>query len=132
MKAGTVLVNQETKQVGLIYRAKQKDYTFPKGHIDEGESRQQCAIRETEEETGRMCEIPNPEFCIQQYYVSPAEGLCTVHMFIAIDKGPSKKKFEDHLVHDLIWVDIDDVPNKLTYDNLREFYAKILPEIKLL
>ncbi len=29
-KAGTILINLETKKIGLIYRKKQNDYSFPK------------------------------------------------------------------------------------------------------
>lgn len=35
-KAGTILINLENKKIGLVYRENQKDYTFPKGHLEEG------------------------------------------------------------------------------------------------
>ena len=50
-KAGTILVNLANKKIGLTYRVKQNDYSFPKGHLEEGETLQECAVRETEEET---------------------------------------------------------------------------------
>ena len=37
-KAGCVLVNIETRQVGLVYRNKKNDYSFPKGHLEMGET----------------------------------------------------------------------------------------------
>ena len=52
-KAGCILINPNTNQVGLIYRSKHDDYSFPKGHQEEGETVMECAIRETIEETLR-------------------------------------------------------------------------------
>ena len=31
-KAGCILINKENNKIGLIYRQKQKDYYFTKGH----------------------------------------------------------------------------------------------------
>ena len=50
-KAGCILINKETKEIGLVYRIKHKDYSFPKGHLEKNETLKECAIRETEEET---------------------------------------------------------------------------------
>ena len=52
-KAGCILVNKDTKQVALVYRDKFNDFSFPKGHVEEGESLIDCAVRETEEEIKR-------------------------------------------------------------------------------
>ena len=37
-KAGTVLVNIEKNQVGLVYREKKGNFSFPKGHLEKNES----------------------------------------------------------------------------------------------
>lgn len=57
LKAGCYLVNKELKSVAVIYREKQKDYSFPKGHTEEGETIEETALRETAEETKRDAEI---------------------------------------------------------------------------
>ena len=36
-KAGTILLHLENKQIGLVYRQKKDDYSFPKGHLEKGE-----------------------------------------------------------------------------------------------
>ena len=42
-------------EVLLVHRPKYDDWSFPKGKLDEGETLEQCAIREVEEETGLRC-----------------------------------------------------------------------------
>jgi 8-oxo-dGTP pyrophosphatase MutT (NUDIX family) len=39
-------------EVALIHRPKYDDWSFPKGKLDEGETFEEAAIREVEEETG--------------------------------------------------------------------------------
>ena len=41
----------------LIFREKLNDYTFPKGHLEYGESLEEAAIRETNEEAGATVKI---------------------------------------------------------------------------
>ena len=51
---GVVIQNNE---VLLIYSASRNSYAFPKGTIDEGETKDITAIREVKEETGYNVEI---------------------------------------------------------------------------
>lgn len=44
-------------QVLLVHRPKYDDWTFPKGKADEGESDEDCALREVAEETGLRCRL---------------------------------------------------------------------------
>ena len=53
IKAGCFLIDKENKMIALIHREKQNDYSFPKGHVEQGEDIKSAAIRETAEETKR-------------------------------------------------------------------------------
>jgi 8-oxo-dGTP diphosphatase len=44
-------------QVLLVHRPKYDDWSFPKGKLDPGETDEQCAVREVEEETGFRCTL---------------------------------------------------------------------------
>jgi 8-oxo-dGTP diphosphatase len=43
--------------VVLVHRPRYDDWTFPKGKAYRGESDEDCALREVEEETGLRCEL---------------------------------------------------------------------------
>jgi 8-oxo-dGTP diphosphatase len=44
-------------QVLLVHRPKYDDWTFPKGKAEDGETDEECALREVREETGLRCEL---------------------------------------------------------------------------
>ena len=76
LKAGTVLINLKNKEICLVYNKDDKSYAFPKGHLEKGETLQECAIRETEEETGHTCSLINEKEIGILKYVTPAGGRC--------------------------------------------------------
>lgn len=44
-------------EVLVVHRPAYGDWTFPKGKCERGESDEDCALREVEEETGLVCEL---------------------------------------------------------------------------
>ena len=50
-KAGCIVLDVNNKTIALVYREKQNDYSFSKGHREGNETLIECAIRETAEET---------------------------------------------------------------------------------
>jgi 8-oxo-dGTP pyrophosphatase MutT (NUDIX family) len=57
--AGGVVVREtgEGIEVLVVHRPRYDDWTFPKGKAEPGESDEDCALREVEEETGLRCEL---------------------------------------------------------------------------
>lgn len=132
IKAGCILINTTNNKVGLIYRNKYNDYTFPKGHKEDNESIMDCAIRETIEETQRIPEILSA-LSTSKYTDSNGDE-AEVYWFLAKDLGESHATINEELKHELIWVNFDEVENKLSYDNLirlwNESKEKILQYIQ--
>ncbi len=55
--AGGVVLRD--RKVALVHRPKYDDWTFPKGKAEDGESDEDCALREVVEETGLHCRLGN-------------------------------------------------------------------------
>lgn len=109
---GKVLIE---KQVGGFYG-------FPKGHIEIGESEEECAYRETLEEVGiRTNIISNLRFSVN-YLVHDGIPKEVVY-FISFLEGSSSIFIQEEEVLDAFWVDIDDVYDILTFDNLKSMWT---------
>lgn len=129
-KSGTILLNLQNKQIGLVYREDKKDYSFPKGHLEEGETLQECAIRETEEETMRVNHLLiNREVDILKYITELNEEV-ECHIYISIDDGQTEKTIDLKDRENLKWVSYEEVEDTLSYNNLKEVWNKIKETIK--
>lgn len=119
----------EEKKIGLVYRAKYRDYSFPKGHLEGVETFMECAIRETEEETGYSCNIiSQSKVRIIEYIDSLGEHVC-LYMFLAKQTGLTTKKIAPEDTEQLLWIDFENVENKLSYENLKQFWNSIKQEV---
>ena len=128
LKAGCFLVNKENKSVALVYRQKHNDYSFPKGHLENGETLEECAVRETAEETKRVAKIIKKFEPYIERYTTPKGEKCVCYMFFAIDDGKSDNKSED--THDTFWIPFEKVEEQLSYQNLKDTWNKVKDKIK--
>ncbi len=128
IKAGCYMVNLKDKTVAIVYREKQKDYSFPKGHLDEGESIIDCAIRETEEETKRKPKIIEQIKPLVEEYTTPKGEKCVCYMYYAVDNGPSDNNSLD--THPTKWIKFEEVEDILSYQSLKKSWAEAKPNIQ--
>lgn len=126
LKAGTILINKG--KIGLVYRDYYNDYTFPKGHVEEGESLVECAIRETNEETKREVRLISSNEIYIEHYIDSKANKCECHYYLVSDNGVSNNTSSE--VHDLVWVDYNEVLDYLTYESTKELWNNIKEKVK--
>ncbi len=127
-KAGCILINPKDKTIALVYRHHLNDYSFPKGHIEKNESLEECAIRETAEETKRDCILLEKEPIYIDNYITPKGEDVELYYYLSKDVGPSDNDSTD--THPTLWVPFDLVYDKLSYPSLKETWNAIKDKVK--
>ena len=128
LKAGCFLIDCEAKKVALVHREKQNDYSFPKGHVEEGEDILTAAIRETAEEVKRVARVDERFEPHLEEYVTPSGEECACYMFVAVDAGASDNDSTD--THEVVWARIEDVEETLTHQSLKNTWRDVRKNIE--
>jgi 8-oxo-dGTP pyrophosphatase MutT (NUDIX family) len=112
--AGGVVVRDGdgAREIVLVHRPKYDDWTLPKGKAEAGESDEDCALREVEEETGLVCELIE-ELDSSSYVDSSARPKLVRYWLMRPVAGRLRPTGE---VDEARWVPIDEAKAKLTHD----------------
>src|SRR3989339_484973 len=127
-KAGTIIwrhsqTSNQKEEILLVHRQRYDDWSLPKGHLEEGETPLQAALRETKEETGFDCKFltPLPDFV---YTMSSGEH-ARVFMFFGVLKDSSQNfDPQDTEVDEIKWVTLAQALTIVSYPSLREYLTK--------
>ena len=99
-------------EVLVVHRPSYGDWTFPKGKCEPGESDEDCALREVEEETGLRCalgvELPSTSY-------NDARGRRKVVRYWALEIVGGELGF-DHEVDEARWVSAAEAAALLSYE----------------
>ena len=115
--AGGVVV--QDGRVLLVHRPRYDDWTFPKGKLDPGESFEDAALREVEEETGLRCSLGR-ELPAARYQVGERPKLVRYWLMSAQAEAPFVPNDE---TDDLRWAAPEEARALLTYERDREVLA---------
>ena len=120
-------VGDNAYEVALVYRKRHDDWSLPKGHIEEGETREEAALREVKEETGLDARIVEPLGEIVYFYRRKNGDLVrkTVYHFLmeALSDEFGKPNWE---VSESRWVPITEAQTLLSYKNDAGVVAKAM------
>ena len=119
--AGGVVTRNDASEVLVVHRDRYDDWSFPKGKCERGESDEDCALREVEEETGLRCalgeELPSTHYedgrgrpkRVRYWLMEPVEGELAYH----------------HEVDAARWVTLDEARGLLTYQRDVELLERV-------
>ncbi|MFL5641004.1 MAG: NUDIX hydrolase [Chloroflexota bacterium] len=127
--AGGIVVRYERGQPQLVVGSRRRErdgrtWTLPKGTPNQGETREQTALREVEEETGLTVRITAILDSIEYWFVQSGTRIHkTVHYFLMEPTGGDLAS-HDHEFDEVRWVSFDTAATLLTFETERNLVAK--------
>jgi 8-oxo-(d)GTP phosphatase len=125
--AGGVLrrVGPEGVEVLLVHRPRYDDWTFPKGKAHRGESDEETALREVEEETGTRARLG---VALPSSQYRDSHGRLKVVRYWTM--RPESGSFEPHReVDEIKWLPAADAESQLSYDRDVEVLRAVPPPL---
>ena len=133
VSAGGLVLDRSSSpwKAALIARVDRRGrliWSLPKGHVEAGETNEQAAIREVEEETGIQSSVLMLLGTIDFWFMAEEKRIHkTVHHFL-LDANGGELSDEDREVDEVAWIPLDEVEGKLAYPDERKLMARV-PEL---
>ena len=131
VSAGGLVVDRTGKLGLLIGRRDQKDSTgkkilwsLPKGHIEDGETPEEAALREVAEETGIQSEIEKSLGVIDFWFMAGGKRIHkTVHHYLFREDGGVLAAQETE-VDEVAWFPLTEIVERLAYPDEKKLIAR--------
>ena len=124
--AGGVVIREgdDGPEVALVHRPRYDDWSLPKGKRDPGETDEQTAVREVEEETGLRCALGRE--LLPTRYVD-RRGRPKVVRYWDMKVVGSRPFEANDEIDELAWLPIDEAVQRLSYS----YDAEVLANVRL-
>lgn len=138
VSAGGLVVDTTGKLGLLIGRKDLKDqsgkrilWSLPKGHIEEGETPEQAALREVAEETGIESTIEKSLGVIDFWFMAGGKRIHkTVHHYLFRENGGLLAAQESE-VDEVAWFPLEEIIDKLAYPDEKKLIARTNATLEL-
>jgi 8-oxo-dGTP pyrophosphatase MutT (NUDIX family) len=101
--------------IGRLDRRGRLLWSLPKGHVEQGETREAAAVREVEEETGIRGRVLASLGTIDYWFVAENRRIHkTVHHYL-LEAAGGELSDEDLEVDEVAWVPLDELAERLAY-----------------
>ena len=113
----------------LLVKHNAGHWDFPKGHVEEGETEFETAIREVKEETNIDIKIEKENRYISEY--SPKEDVMKTVIYFLGEKigGEDKPQIEE--VSDVEWVDVNKPVERITHQRSKDIMMQVIKDMNL-
>jgi 8-oxo-dGTP pyrophosphatase MutT (NUDIX family) len=130
--AGVILFSGQRNKV-LMVQQYGETWSFPKGHVENGESLKDCAFRELEEETGINLESDwitvSPPFSYSRESIGGAKEMKEITLYPALltwQRSGSNLHSDDDAITAIQWVNAIVVCNRLDAEEDRKTFLEAL------
>jgi 8-oxo-dGTP pyrophosphatase MutT (NUDIX family) len=136
VSAGGLVVDRAgpTPQGALIGRLDRRGrllWSLPKGHVEAGESPEEAAVREVQEETGIRGRVLSKLGVIDFWFVADSHRVHkTVHHYL-LEAESGELSDADIEVDEVAWVPLEDLIQRLAYDTERKLLASLADQLGL-
>lgn len=104
-------------------------WDLPKGHMENNETEQETAIREVKEETNVDVKIKDNYRYTTSY--SPEEGVWKEVVYFIATKESDELIAQEEEVQEVVWLEMTEALDRITYDNTREVLRKAMRDLCL-
>ena len=129
---GVVALRVDGKVHLLLIRDPYGKWGLPKGHLENGESSREAALREVSEETGLTCLDPGPSLGTIDWYFRLKGDL--VHKFcdyflMVSSEGETNPEVAEGIT-ECRWLPVEEAIATVAYDNAREVVTRAADVLK--
>lgn len=122
---GCIIINNG--KVLLVYEKNRNFWGFPKGHMEEGETEIETALREVKEEVGLEVEIDLEKRYTLNYIIRD-EIDKTAILFVAKTKN-KEIVMQESEIENAKWCNFEEALDTLTFENWKEMFKKVIDDI---
>lgn len=113
----------------LLVKHNAGHWDFPKGHVEEGETEIETAIREVKEETNIDIKIEKENKYISEY--SPKENVMKTVIYFIGEKVGGEDKPQIEEVSDVEWLDVNKAVERITHQRSKEIMMQVIKDMNL-
>lgn len=110
----------------VVHRPRHADWSFPKGKAEPGETPEETAAREVEEETGVRCDVG--DLLGEVRYPVDGQGTKVVGLFSMRPVSRRRRPADDE-VDEQAWWSVTEAPRRLSYDSDREMLGRLVSRL---
>ena len=111
----------------MVHRPRYDDWSFPKGKLAPGETFEEAAVREVEEETGLRCRLLSE---LKGFSYPDRHGRQKIvrYWLMEVVDGSLEERQPDHEVDQARWVTLEEARELLSYERELAFLDDLLAE----